>query len=405
LARSIKIFKQKKSSYLPIEINWLKELKIAVNTRLLLKDKLEGIGWFTYESLKRIVLSHPEHEFIFIFDRKFDDEFIIAKNVTPVVVGPPARHPVLFYLWFEHSIPKILKKIKADIFISPDAFCSLKTKVKTLLVIHDLNFEHYPEHLPWLIQKYYRYYTPRFARKATRIATVSEFSKHDIVKQYKIDPEKIDVVYNGANSLFRPLSDLEKEKTKEIFTNGKNYFLFIGAISPRKNLKNLLKGFELYRQNNITDTKLLVVGEKMWDGGGLDAVFSKMKFKDEVSFTGRLKPEELAEVIGSALALTYTSFFEGFGIPIIEAFNAGTPVITSNTTSMPEIAGDAALLADPFKPESIANAMKDITFNVRLRNKLVEKGNVRKLDFSWEKTANNLWKSIEKVIKQNSQNA
>lgn len=390
---------------MPIEINWLKELRIAVNTRLLLKDKLEGIGWFTYESLKRIVLSHPEHEFFFIFDRKFDDEFIFAKNVTPVVVGPPARHPVLFYLWFEHSIPKILKKIKADIFISPDAFCSLKTKVKTLLVIHDLNFEHYPEHLPWLIQKYYRYYTPRFARKATRIATVSEFSKHDIVKQYKIDPEKIDVVYNGANSVFRPLSDLEKEKTKEIFTNGKNYFLFIGAISPRKNLKNLLKGFDLYRQNNITDTKLLVVGEKMWDGGGLDAVFSKMKFKDEVSFTGRLKPEELAEVIGSALALTYTSFFEGFGIPIIEAFNAGTPVITSNTTSMPEIAGDAALLTDPFKPESIANAMKDITFNVRLRNKLVEKGNVRKLDFSWEKTANNLWKSIEKVIKQNSQNA
>lgn len=385
---------------MPIEINWVRELRIAVNTRLLLKDKLEGIGWFTYESLKRIVLDHPEHDFFFIFDRKFDDQFIFAKNVTPVVVGPPARHPFLFYLWFEHSIPKLLKKIDADIFISPDAFSSLKTKVKTLLVIHDLNFEHYPEHLPWLIQKYYRFYTPRFAKKATRIATVSEFSKQDIISQYKISTEKIDVVFNGSNSVFRPLSAKEKEKTKSLFTNGKEYFLFIGAISPRKNLKNLLLAFDLYREKNNTETKLLVVGEKMWRGGDLEDVFSRMKFKNEVIFTGRLNPEELAAVLGSALALTYTSFFEGFGIPIIEAFNAGTPVITSNTTSMPEIAGNAALLANPFKPESIADAMKDITFNVQLREKLVEKGNKRKLDFSWEKTADNLWKSIEKVVKQ-----
>jgi glycosyltransferase involved in cell wall biosynthesis len=385
---------------LPIEINRDKELRIAVNTRLLLKDKLEGIGWFTYESLKRIVLDHPEHQFFFIFDRKFDEQFIFAKNVTPVVTAPQARHPVLFYLWFEHSIPKVLKKIKADIFISPDAFSSLKTKVKTLLVIHDLNFEHYPEHLPWLIQKYYRYYTPRFAKKAARIATVSAFSKQDIVNQYKIDPKKIDVVYNGSNVVFHPIPEKEKEKTKSVYTDGKNYFLFIGAISPRKNLINLLRAFDLFREENNTDTKLLIVGEKMWGGSDLEAVYSKMKFKDEIVFTGRLKPDELAAVLGSALALTYTSFFEGFGIPIIEAFNAGTPVITSNTTSMPEIAGNAALLADPFNPNSIANAMKDITFNVRLREDLIEKGNLRKLDFSWENTARKLWNSIEKVVKQ-----
>lgn len=383
----------------------MRKLRIAVNTRLLLKDKLEGIGWFTYESLKRIVLAHPEHEFYFIFDRKYDDQFIFANNVTPIVVGPQARHPALFYLWFEHSIPKALKKINADIFISPDAFCSLRTNVKTLLVIHDLNFEHYPEHLPWIIQKYYRYFTPRFAKKASRIATVSEFSKQDIVKQYKINPDKIDVVYNGSNPAFIPLPEKVKEKTRSVYTNGKNYFLFIGAISPRKNLKNLLKAFNIYKEKNNTDTKLLVVGEKMWRGGDLEDVFSNMTFKNEVVFTGRLNPDELAAVLGSAIALTYTSFFEGFGIPIIEAFNAGTPVITSNTTSMPEIAKDAALLTDPFNPESIANAMKDITFNVELRKKLVEKGNIRKLDFSWENTANNLWKTIENTLKQKNKNA
>ena len=150
-------------------------MKIAVNTRLLLKNKLEGIGWFTYESLKRIVLSHPEHDFYFIFDRKYDDEFVFAKNVTPIVVGPPARHPLLHFIWYEISIPRVLKRINPDVFISPDAFLSLSSKYPDLIVIHDLNFEHFPEYMPWLWRSYYRYFTPRYAKKAKRIATVSEF--------------------------------------------------------------------------------------------------------------------------------------------------------------------------------------------------------------------------------------
>jgi hypothetical protein len=95
---------------------------IAVNTRLLLKGKLEGIGWFTFETLKRITQNHPEHEFIFIFDRPFDRDFIFADNVTPVIIGPPARHPLLIYIWFDFQIPKILKKYKADLFLSPDGY-------------------------------------------------------------------------------------------------------------------------------------------------------------------------------------------------------------------------------------------------------------------------------------------
>jgi hypothetical protein len=159
-------------------------LKIAVNTRLLLKNKLEGIGWFTFEAMKRITKAHPGHHFYFLFDRAYDASFIFGENVTPVVIGPQARHPVLHYLWFEYSVPGALKKINPDVFVSPDAYLSLKTKFKTLLVIHDLNFEHYPENMPALVRKYYKYFTPRFARKASRIATVSRFSKQDIVKQY-----------------------------------------------------------------------------------------------------------------------------------------------------------------------------------------------------------------------------
>ena len=376
---------------------FIAELRIAVNTRLLLKNKLEGIGWFTYESLSRIVKSHPEHEFIFIFDRKYDEQFIFGKNVTPVVIGPQARHPLLFYIWFEFSIPKVLKKYKADIFLSPDAFGSLRTKHKTLLVIHDLNFEHFPQYLPWLVRKYYRYFTPRFVRKATRVATVSEYSKMDIIGQYNIDDAKIDVINNGANPIFKPVSQKIQEETRERYTNGCAFFVFIGAISPRKNLSNLFRAFDIFKESDNQEVKLLIVGEKMWWTGELKEVYEGLKFKDEVIFAGRLAQAELANVIASALALTYVSFFEGFGIPIIEAFGAETPVITSNVTSMPEVAGDAALIVDPRQPGEIAKAMNEIAINKEKRETLIAKGNVRKKLYSWDNTAKKLWQSIEKV--------
>ncbi len=373
-------------------------MKIAVNTRLLIKNKLEGIGWFTYESLKRIVRDHPEHDFYFIFDRPYDPSFIFGKNVHPIVISPQARHPILFYIWFEFSIPRLLKKIKPDIFISPDAFYSLKSSCKGLLVIHDLNFEHYPENLPWLVRKYYRYFTPLFSKKASRIATVSTFSKNDIVSQYGIEASKIDVVFNGANSSFKAVSKAMQRKTKAQYSKDKDYFIFIGALSLRKNLVNLFKAFDIYKSSLGNDNKLLVVGEKMWWSGPIRDAYEQMHYKNDVIFTGRLEPDELQKVMGSALALTYVSYFEGFGIPIIEAFNSEIPVITANVTSMPEIAADAALLVDPYNANSIAEAMKEITNNPEKVAELIARGRQRKNDFSWDKTASNLWESILKTV-------
>ncbi|MEJ2593972.1 MAG: glycosyltransferase family 1 protein [bacterium] len=374
------------------------KVKIAVNTRLLLKNRLEGIGWFTFETLSRIVRSHPEHEFLFLFDRKYDNRFIFADNISPVVVAPQARHPLLFYWWFEISIPQVLKKYKADIFVSTDAFLSLRANCKTLLVIHDLNFEHYPQHLPWLVRRYYRHFTPKFVRKATRIATVSEYSRKDIMAQYGVVREKIDVVHNGANPIFRPVEEKVQEKIRSKYTQNCSFFVFISAISPRKNLTNLLKAFDLFRKNETKPVKLLVVGEKMWWTDSLKQTYEAMQFKEEVIFAGRLSQDELAKVVASALALTYVSFFEGFGIPIIEAFSSGTPVITSNVTSMPEVAGDAAITVDPGKVEEIAGAMQTIANDPAKRKELIEKGKIRSNMFSWDITADKLWQSVEKAF-------
>jgi len=374
-------------------------LKIAVNTRLLVKNKLEGIGWFSYETLKRITTQHPEHEFYFIFDRKHSEDFIFSDNITPIELFPQARHPFLYYLWFEFSIPKLLKKLQPDLFLSPDGYTSLKSKFKSLVVFHDLNFEHYPEDIPLLERKYYKYFFPKYAKKADRIATVSEYSKQDIVEQYKVSPDKIDVVFNGANENFVPLSKSEKIKIKKEFSNGASYFVYVGSLHPRKNLVNLIKAYDKFKTENSSSVKLLIVGEKMWNTSEIDEVYNKMKFKDEVIFIGRLNVDKLHKVLASALALTYVSYFEGFGIPIVEAFRCDVPVITSNVTSMPEIAGDAALHVDPFSINSIADALKKIDKNEELRNDLIEKGRQRRNDFTWQKSAENLWRAIEKTIK------
>ncbi len=215
-------------------------MRIGINTRFLIENKLEGIGWFTFESLKRICEKHPEHDFYFFFDRPYSAEFIFAENVTPIVLFPPARHPFLYVWYFEFSIPRAIKKYNIDVFVSADGFIPTLVNTNSLAVIHDINFEHRPKDIPLLTRWYYKFFFPLFAKKSTRIATVSEFSKKDLIDTYHIHPSKIDVVYNGANELYVPIHTEEKNKTREKYTDGNPYFLYIGSLNPRKNIKNLL---------------------------------------------------------------------------------------------------------------------------------------------------------------------
>jgi glycosyltransferase involved in cell wall biosynthesis len=373
-------------------------MRIAVNTRLLLKGKLEGIGWFAFETLKRITRNHPEHQFIFIFDRPFSKDFIFSENITPVVVGPPARHPFLFYLWFDFQIPRILKKYNADLFLSPDGYLSLRTKVPQLAVIHDISFAHRPGDIPAMKRWYYNYFFPKFSRIADRIATVSNYSKTDFVQTYRVDAEKIDVVYDGCNENFRPFSNEEQRQIREKFTSGTPYFLFVGALHPRKNVNGLLKAFDSFKSNSGRPEKLLIVGGKMHKTGEISETWQKMQFKNDVVFTGRVSQEELFGIYAAALALTFVPFFEGFGIPILEAMSAGVPVICSNTTSMPEVGGNAVLYADPGKTEQITAAMQKIATDEGLREELVSKGFEQKRKFNWDETARLLWMSVERAL-------
>ncbi len=374
-------------------------MKIAVNTRLLLKDKLEGIGWVEYETLRRMVLAHPEVEFYFLFDKSPDKSFIFGDNVVPVTLFPPARRSFLFVWYFEWSVTRVLKKIKPDLFFSPDGYLSLRTKVPSVVQFHDLNYEHYPHDVQKKYQWHYKTFFPRFARKAKRIVTVSEFSKQDIVDCYGIDPNRIDVAYNGVNEKFTPISDEVQEAIRARYTDGNPYFMFVGSLHPRKNLARLFTAFDLFKSQTPSNVKLLIVGEKRWWSESIEQAYSQMRFKDDVVFAGRLSAEDLHLVTASAFASVYVSYFEGFGIPILEAFRCDTPVITSNVTSMPEVADDAALLVDPFSEASIAEGMTEM-LDENVREALIEKGRERVKDFSWDKAADDIWNSLMKAIKE-----
>ena len=370
-------------------------MNIAVNTRLLLKGKLDGIGWFAFETLKRITNAHPEHQFLFFFDRPYSRDFIFSGNVEPFILPPQSRHPFLWYLWFEHSVSKILKSTGADIFVSPDGYLSLSADIPSLAVMHDINFMHRPEFHPFITRTYYRHFFPKFAVKARRIATVSEYSRNDIKNTFGIRSEKIDVVYNGAAELYSPLSGEEKVAAKNQYAGGKDYFIFAGSFHKRKNVDGLLDAYECFRRETGQDIKLVLAGEKMHGYPLMEKTLERLSFRQDIIFAGRMEPPDLRKAYGAAIALVYIPFFEGFGIPVLESMCCDTPVIASDRTSLPEVTGDAALLVDPGNIRSVVEGMIKVSSDENLRRTLVELGRVRRKLFSWDLTADLLWKSIE----------
>ena len=373
-------------------------MRIAVNTRFLFNNYLEGYGHFLKETLSRIVKNHPGHHFIFIFDRPYDPRFIFSRNITPVVIGPPARHPILWKWWYDVRVPLVLKKYKADVFLSCDGLCSLNTTIPQCLVVHDLAFLHYPESIKRSHLGYYKRNTGKWLRKAKTIATVSGFSKKDILTHYPVLSEKITVIPNAAREIFRPLDHAEKIKVKEAYTGGKEFFLYTGAVHPRKNLINLLKAFSVFKKRQESNFKLVLAGRLAWKNEAFIESLKTYKYRNDVLLTGYLDEEQLSRLMASAYALVYPSLFEGFGLPVIEAMRCQVPVITSSGTSMEEIAGDAALLIDPRDHNDIADKMMRLYKDEDLRRQLIQKGEAVHQKYSWDQSAEMLWELILKTV-------
>ena len=374
-------------------------MTIGVNARFLQRGKLEGFGWFSWEVLQRIVAQHPEHEFIFFFDRPYSDEFVFAPNIRPVVLFPPARHPLLFLWWFEWAVANSLKKYRADVFFSPDGFLSLRSAVPTCVVVHDIAHIHFPQYVAWSHRLYYHYMMPLFLKKADAVLTVSEYSKKDILQHYEVKNKDISVCYNGCRQDFKPLSEEEKARIRQKYTNQKPYFLYVGAVHPRKNVHRLIAAFDEFKvKNPHSEHQLLIGGRFAWQVGEVKNAYDAAKNKADIHFLGYVADAELPLLVASAFGLVYVSLFEGFGIPLLEAMNCDVPTITSDTSSMPEVVGEAGLWVNPENVSEIAQAMQRLTSDESLYLSLIEKGQIQRQQFSWQRTSEVVWKKIMTLL-------
>ncbi|MCB0685463.1 MAG: glycosyltransferase family 4 protein [Saprospiraceae bacterium] len=369
---------------------------ILVNGRFLIPGKLEGIGLYTFEILQRMTKQNPDVQFIVCIDRPSARQFEFGENVQYELISPPARHPLLFVLWFQFGIARAYRKYRADLFFSPDGFCSLRSPVKrTLLVVHDLAYLHYPDQIGLLMRWYYRFFIPLFLRKADHIITVSQATYQDIIHHFPAVKAKSSVIYNGVR-----VPEIQPDypsNPENHLVPDQPYFMTLGSIHPRKNLISVLDAFRIFKDSDAAQTNLVIVGRMAWKTGEIQNRYETHPYKKNIIFTGYLPDHEMMGILKKSKALIYISLFEGFGLPIIEAMAAGVPVLTSNISSMPEIAGDAALLVDPTATKKIAENLQDLIFDESLRLQLIKKGQQRAKLFSWDEASRQIWKLIDSL--------
>ena len=375
-------------------------MRIAVNTRFLLHDKLEGVGIVTDEVMKRMVTSHPGDEFDYYFDRKFDKRFVQSPNIHPHVYPPVTRLPFLIRLWLNQPVRRNATKNKADVFFSPDGFIPLGMPVPKVSMFHDVAYLRYPEYLQPRIRKFYAKWIPRYIAYTQHIITVSEFSKSELIDGYKVHPDKISVVYNGITDAYKPLDAAQQDVIRKKYTQGRPYFVFLGALHPRKNVLTLVKAFDHFKSSHSSDVQLILAGRDAWHNKELFETIEKSPFKKEIHLPGYVRTEDAVPLVASAEAMIYPSIYEGFGLPMVEAMACGVPVICSNVSSLPEVAGNAALQFDPMDVQQLSEHMHAITTDQHLKNEMIRLGYERRKIFSWDKAAEEIYTILENVARK-----
>jgi len=375
-------------------------MRIVVNARFLRSDYVNSYGRLQYETLTRIVKNHPDDSFIFLFDKPFDVSLKLAENVTPLYVTPEAKGPLSWKWWFDIKVPAILRKYKADVFVSMDRFVSLRTKVPQCMVVQDFSFLHMPETFKKSHLSFYKKNTALYLNKATSVAVVSHAIKKDINDYYKITQDKLNTIFSGANDVFQIANEQAKENTKEKYTSGYNYFIYTGFLEQSTNLITVLKAFSVFKKRQKSSWKLVLAGKfvSVYKDEFLKSL-ATYKYREDVVVLDTIDEQERAALVGAAYAMVYPIAYEGFAIPVLEAMQSGVPVIVANNSSLRDITEDAALFTDVKDPADVADKMMQLYKDENLRTQLIAKGMDIAKAYNWDKTADLLWKSILKAAK------
>ncbi len=259
--------------------------------------------------------------------------------------------------------------------------------VRLVVSLHDIAYERYPQFFDPGTVAGFRIYVPLTLRRARIVLTLSEFCKEEIVRRYRVPPEKVMVTYCAANSIFRPLLDATRlGEVRVRYGTGDRFILCVGNLEPRKNLRAMIEAYVKLRQADATRHKLVLVGRKGWLFDEIFAAARASGYADDLVFTDYVPDADLVALYNAADLFVYPSIYEGFGIPPLEAMACGTPVVCSNTSSLPEVVGDAALMVDPLDVEALAESVARVLDDEALRARLAARGPERAAFYTWEKT-------------------
>lgn len=375
-------------------------MKIAINASIL-DDKPSGLGIYTFYIINELYNLINKSEDELIIYTSCPNYFKVINNIKikqiPVNTQPKygKSGAVKRFLWNQLKLIKDIDKEKVDILYSPTHHGSLFYN-NQIVTIHDLLPIHfnYKDSLQRILQtNYFKYVLPAILKKARKIVTVSDCTKNDIIKFFKISEDKIIRIYNGYDNRKLYYRKNAKNYIYEKYQI-RNYLLAVGASYPHKNYDTLIKAISLISDKN---TSLIIAGGRNEYRNYLKKLTRELNLADKVLFIDYVSQEDLPYFYSAAKCLVYPSLYEGFGLPPLEAMACGCPVITSNTSSLPEVVGDAGVMINPYSIEEIAKAIDMVLSNENLRKEMIEKGLKQAQEFSWRKTAEEIYKVIKEI--------
>jgi len=356
-------------------------LRIAIDAR---KLRDYGIGTYVRNLLRHLSRIDSETEYV-LFCRAEDCGAVEELGENFRAVAEPARP---YSASEQLRIPMDLRREGIDLFHAPHYVLPPLTPCKSVVTIHDCIHLRFPQYLPNRLAYAYARSSLWFAtHRSNRVLTVSEASKRDILRYFRVPERKIDVIYNAIDERFgEPPAPEEIERVRDRYQLNAPYVLYAGNIKPHKNLERLIEAFHMVRRGDLEHVKMLIIGDEISKYATLRRAVHKYKLHKHVRFFGFVPDKTLAVLYRLARAFVFPSLYEGFGLPPLEAMASGTPVITSNLSSLPEVVGDAALLIDPYDADAIADAMRRVLLDSDLRDDLRQRGLRRVAEFSWDRS-------------------
>jgi glycosyltransferase involved in cell wall biosynthesis len=358
-------------------------MRVAIST-LAMRRELYGVGNY----VKNLVLSlsklDQDNEYLLFASEQNAHHLRDLGSNFRIEYAPGNRF--LRLPWEQIELPMRLKQERIDVYHGPTFVAPFVKTCRQIVSILDMTFHLTPEKHSVPKRVYFRTMIPRMVRRSDKVIAISESTKRDLIDLLAIKEEKICVTHLGVDKRFQPVTqEQELARVRQKYSLPSKYILFVGLIEPRKNLEALV---DAYHADSLhTEFDLVLAGNRGWGYTSLLEKIANSRVRNRIRMPGYVADSDLPALFSMAVAFVYPSVYEGFGLPVLEAMACGTPVITSQVSSLPEVAGDAAILVDPSDPKALASALQNVLGEDHLRKSLSERGIQRARLFTWEKTA------------------